>query len=136
MWFDTLNDNGEQLLAFATNHSLALVNTFFSTPKNCVSHTFNGRGKKRIDYILTRQRDRKLLRDVVVYPQVLLKPISDHNIVAARVKLLGRFTHTQHPSEELKKAAYRSATADDRSSTPRRSGESDGGAFEGEPPKR
>ena len=83
---DTLNDNGERLLSFATNHSLALVNTFFSTPKNRVSHTFNGRGKKRIDYILTRQRDRKLVRDVVVYPQALLKPISDHNIVAARVK--------------------------------------------------
>ena len=54
---DTLNDNGERLLSFATNHSLALVNTFFSTPKNRVSYTFNGRGKKRIDYILTMQRD-------------------------------------------------------------------------------
>ena len=64
------------------------MNTLFSTPKNRVSHTFNGQGKKRIDYILTRQRDRKLVRDVVVYPQALLKPISDHNIVAARVKLL------------------------------------------------
>ena len=26
---DTLNDNGERLLSFATNHDLALVNTFF-----------------------------------------------------------------------------------------------------------
>ena len=99
---DTLNDNGERLLSFATNHSLALVNTFFSTPKNRVSHTFNGRGKKRIDYILTRQRDRKLVRDVVVYPQALLKPISDHNIVAARVKLLGRFARNR-PVRSVKK---------------------------------
>ena len=30
---DTLNDNGELLLSFADNHDLALVNTFFSTPK-------------------------------------------------------------------------------------------------------
>ena len=30
---DTLNDNGESLLTFATNHDLALVKTFFSTPK-------------------------------------------------------------------------------------------------------
>ena len=52
---DTLNDNGELLLlSFANNHDLAIVNTFFSTPKGGVSHTFNGRGKKRIDYILTR----------------------------------------------------------------------------------
>ena len=58
---DTLNDNGELLLSFANNHDLALVNTFFSTPKG-VSHTFNGRGKKRIDYILTRQRDRKFVQ--------------------------------------------------------------------------
>ena len=35
------------LLSFTYNHDLALVNTFFSTPKGGVSHTFNGRGKKR-----------------------------------------------------------------------------------------
>ena len=29
----TLNDNGELMLSFANNHDLALVNTFFSTPK-------------------------------------------------------------------------------------------------------
>ena len=42
---DTLNDNGELLLSFANDHDLALVNTFFSTPKGGVSHTFNGEGK-------------------------------------------------------------------------------------------
>ena len=47
---DTLNDNGELLPSFANNHDLALVNTFFSTPKDGVSHTFNRRGKTRIDY--------------------------------------------------------------------------------------
>ena len=60
--WDTLNDNGELLLSFANKHDLALVNTLFSTPKGGVSHTFNGRGRKRIDYILTRQRDRKFVR--------------------------------------------------------------------------
>ena len=34
---DTLNDNGELLLSFANNHDLAIVNTFFSTPKGGVS---------------------------------------------------------------------------------------------------
>ena len=40
---DTLNDNGELLLSFANNHDLALVNTFLSTPKGGVSHTFRAR---------------------------------------------------------------------------------------------
>ena len=43
---DTLHDKGELLLFFANNHDLTVVNTFFSTPKGGVSHTFNGRGKK------------------------------------------------------------------------------------------
>ena len=82
---NTLNDNGELLLSFANNHDLALLNTFFSTPKGGVSHTFNGRGKKRIDYILTRQRDRRFVRNVAVHPQPSFLPISDHNIVSAPV---------------------------------------------------
>ena len=89
---DTLDDNGELLLSFANNHDLAIiVNTFFSTPKGGVSHTFNERGKKRIDYILTRQLDRKLVRNVTVHSQPSFLPISDHNIVSAPVKLLGHF---------------------------------------------
>ena len=66
---DNLNDNGERLLSFSANHELAVLNTFSSTAKNVISHTFNGRGKKRIDYIFTRQRDRKLVRDVTVHPR-------------------------------------------------------------------
>ena len=100
---DTLNDNGELLLSFANNHDLALVNTFFSTPKGGVSHTFNGRGKKRIDYILTRQRDRKFVRNVTVHPQPSFLPISDHNIVSAPVKLLGHFARNRRLRASAKK---------------------------------
>ena len=71
------------------------MNTFFSTPKGGVSHTFNRRGKKRIDYILTRQRGRKLVRNVTVHPQLSFLPISDHNIVSAPVKLLGHFARNR-----------------------------------------
>ena len=92
---DTLKDNGDLLLSFANIHDLALVNTFFSTPKGGVSHTFNGRGEKRIDYILTRQRDRKFVRYVTVYPQPSFLPMSDHNIVSAPVKLLGHFARNR-----------------------------------------
>ena len=92
---DTLNDNGDLLLSFANNHDLAIVNTFFSTPKGGVSHTFNGRGKKCINYILTRQRDRKLVRNVTVHPQPSFLSILDHNIVSAPVKLLGHFARNR-----------------------------------------
>ena len=53
------NDNGERLLPFSANHELALLNTFFSAAKSATLHTFNGQGKKRFDYILTEQRDKK-----------------------------------------------------------------------------
>ena len=92
---DTLNSNGELLLFFASNHDTALVNTFFSAPKGGVSRTFNGRGKKRIDYILTRRRDRKLIRNAMVLPQSSFLPISDHNIVSAPVKLFGHFARNR-----------------------------------------
>ena len=92
---DTLNDNGELLLSFANNDDLAIVNAFFSTPKGGVSHTFKGRGKKHIYYILTRQRDRKLVWNVTVHPQPSFLPISDHNIVSAPVKLLGHFARNR-----------------------------------------
>ena len=67
------------------------MNTFFSTSKGGLSHTFNERGKKRIDYILTKQRDRKLVRNVTVHPHPSFLSISDHNIVSAPVKLLSHF---------------------------------------------
>ena len=43
---DTLNENGKLLPLFANNHNIALVNTFFRTPKGGVSHTVSGRKKK------------------------------------------------------------------------------------------
>ena len=92
---DTLNDNGELLLSFANNHDLALVNTFSSTRNGGVSHTFDGRGEKRTDYIPTRYCDRKLVRNVRVQPQPFFLPISDHNIVSTPVKLLGHFSRNQ-----------------------------------------
>ena len=58
---DELNDNGKRLLDFATDNKLAVTNTFFSTRKGGISHTYNGvigesaGDFKRIDYIRTRQ---------------------------------------------------------------------------------
>ena len=62
---DVLNENGKLLLGFAENNNLALLNTFFCTPKSGVSHTFQSanrsKGQARLDYILTKQSDRRLI---------------------------------------------------------------------------
>ena len=77
------------------------MNTFFSTRKGGVSHTYNGvtgsrtSDFKRIDYVLTRQAHRRRVRNVVEHPQPALpvKADSDHNMVIATVDLGGRIAH-------------------------------------------
>ena len=86
------DSNGTSLLRFAGDNKLVLVNTFFSVPKRGTSRTFNGTrpaDRKRIDYIITRPPNRKLVRNVTVHLQP--RADSDHNTVYARVQLLGRF---------------------------------------------
>ena len=60
---DVLNENGKLLLRFAEDNKLALLNTFFCTPQNGVSYTFQsvnrGESQARLDYILTKQADRR-----------------------------------------------------------------------------
>ena len=66
------DSNGTSILWFAGDHKLALVNTFFSVPKECTSRTFNGTrlaDRKHVDYIITRQPQRKLVRNVTVHLQ-------------------------------------------------------------------
>ena len=90
------DSNGTSLLRFVSDNKLALVNTFFSVPKGCTSRTFNGTrpaDRKRIDYIITRQSHRKLVRNVTVHLQP--HSDSDHNIVCARVRLPGRFARNR-----------------------------------------
>ena len=78
------------------------MNTF-STRKGGVSHTFNGvtgsrtSDFKRIDYVLTRQAHRRIVRNVVVHPQPALpvKADSDHNMVIATVDLGGHVAHNR-----------------------------------------
>ena len=67
---DKLNENGKLLLGFVEDNKLALLNTFFCTPKSGVSYTFQSanrsKGQARLDYILTKQADRRLIRCVNV----------------------------------------------------------------------
>ena len=87
---DVENHYGERLLSFATHCKLAPTNTFFSPPKDVMSHAHNGDrpiGRKRIYYVLTRQTHRSRLHDVTIHPQPPSrdKPDSDHNIVYVAV---------------------------------------------------
>ena len=69
---DVLNENGKLLLGFAENNKLALLNTFFSTRKRGISFTFQsanrGKGQARLEYIRTKQANRRLVRCVNARP--------------------------------------------------------------------
>ena len=86
---DKLNENGKLLLGFAENNKLALLNTFFFIPKSGVSYTFQSvnrsKGQARLDLILTKQADRRLIRCVNVRRPPLEAPEADHNLVYAKV---------------------------------------------------
>ena len=88
---DVLNENGKLLLGFAEDKKLALLKTLFCTPKNGVSYTFRSanrsKGQARLDYILTKQADRRLIRCVNVRRPPLKAPESDHNLVYAKVRI-------------------------------------------------
>ena len=88
---DKLNENGKLLLGFAEDNKLAPLNTFFSTPKSGVSYTFQSanrsKGQARLDYILTKQADRRLIRYVNVRRPPLEAPESDHNLVYTKVRI-------------------------------------------------
>ena len=85
---DELNNNDKRLLNFARDNELAVTNTFFSTRKGGISHTYNGiigdraGDFKRIDYILTRQARRPRVHNVGEHPQPkrAIKADSDHNM--------------------------------------------------------
>ena len=93
-----LNENGKLLLGFAQDNKLALLNTFFCTPKSGVSYTFRSanrsKGQARLNYILTKQADSRLIRCVNFRRPSLEAPESDHSIVYAKVRIPHRFAPT------------------------------------------
>ena len=88
---DKLNKNGKLLLGFAEDTKLALLNTSFCTPKSGVSKTFQSanrsKGQARLDCILTKQADRRLICCVNVRRPPLEAPESDRNLVYAKVRI-------------------------------------------------
>ena len=88
---DVLNDNGEHLVRTATDADMTIANTFVPTPKGGQQSIYvSPKGDTwRLDYILTRHADRRLIRNITVYP--VSRAESDHSIVAATIRLRGRF---------------------------------------------
>ena len=111
---DTLNDNGSRLLACAAEYKLSIVNTFFSTPKrggNSDAFTYEGPKEShrwRLDYILVRQHDRRLVRNITVHPKMK----SDHRLVSASIGLLFHETERTQPTPETGRRAPRPETPD------------------------
>ena len=103
---DMLNENGKLLLRFAEDNKLALLNTFFCTPKNGVSYTFQsvnrGKGQARLDYILTKQAGRRLVRCVNVRSPPLDKRGSYHNLVYAAFHIPRRSAPNRRRRETTK----------------------------------
>ena len=91
---DDLNDNGERLLIHPTDDKLALFNTYYATPARGVSYTFQspnrGKAQYRLDNILTRQVDRRLVRNVTGRTPPRENAESDHNPVIRNIRLLSR----------------------------------------------
>ena len=94
---DELNDNGERLLIHATDNKLALLNTYCTMLHLLLVYrtrfrVLRNRGKAqyRLDYILTRQVDRRSVRIAIVRNPPRENAESDHNLVFGNIKLLGR----------------------------------------------
>ena len=104
---DKLDENGKLLLGFAKDNKLALLNTFFCTPKGGVSYTFQSanrsKGQARFDHILTKQADRRLTRCVNVRRPPLEAPESDHNLVYTKVRISRRSAPNRRKRDGSKK---------------------------------
>ena len=103
---DKLNENGKLLLGFAEDNKLALLNTFFCTPKSGGSHTFQSanrsKGQARLDYILTKQANGRLIRCNNVRRPPLEAPQSDHNLVYAKVRIPRRSAPNRRKRDSTK----------------------------------
>ena len=99
---DKLNENGKLLLSFPEANNLALLNTFFCTPETGVSYTFQSanrsKGQAHLDFILTRQADRRLIHYVDVRRPPLEAPQSYHN--QSRVRKSPHHTQVRTKPEE------------------------------------
>ena len=88
---DMPNEDSKLLLNFATNSELTPLNTFCCTPKSGGFYTFQSanhrKGQAYLDYILTKQAYRRLIRCVSTRRPSLWVSGSDHNFVYTNVSI-------------------------------------------------
>ena len=103
---DKLNENDKLLLVFAEDNTLALLTTFFCTPKSGVSYMFQSanrsKGQVNLDYVPTKQAGRRLIRCVNVRHPPLEAPESDHNLVYAKVRIPRRSAPNRRKRDSTK----------------------------------
>ncbi|XP_076953843.1 uncharacterized protein LOC143628048 [Bidens hawaiensis] len=81
--FGDRNESGTDLLDFAVAHDLSILNSFF---KKRESHliTFSSEGRNtQVDYIMTRQGDRRWWRDCKVIPGETI--VAQHQLLVADI---------------------------------------------------
>ena len=107
---DELNDNGERLLIHATDNKLALLNTYYATPARGISYTFQspsrGKAQYRLDDILTRQVDGRLVRNATVRTPPRENAESDHNLVFGNIRLFWPHRTKSFKESNQKPASY------------------------------
>ena len=105
---DELNDNGRRLLIHAPDDKLALLSTYFAIPARGISYTLQSpnRGKAQygLDYILTRQVYRRLVRNVTARTPPRENAESAHNLVIENIRIVGRIV-LNRPKRVIKPGA-------------------------------
>lgn len=80
--------------SFTEGNKLALLNTFFCTPRGGMSYAFprahRYNSQAHLDYIQTKQADRRLVRRVNIRSPPLGSLTSDTKLVFATVRIPGR----------------------------------------------
>ena len=83
--FGDRNSDGERILEFAVANNLVIGNSFFHKRVSHLITYESGLNKSTIDFILTRKRDMKLIRDVKVIPSEEIVP--QHKLLVCDLKL-------------------------------------------------
>ena len=103
---DMLNENGKLLLGFTEDNKLALLNTFFCTPRSGVSYTFQSANRfkrqRRLVFILTKRADHRLVRCIIVRRPPLETPESDNNLVYAKARIPRRSASNRRKRDSTK----------------------------------
>ena len=103
---DMLIENGKPLLGFTENNKLAFLKYLFCTPKSGVSYTFqsanSSKRQARLDHMLTKQADRRLIPCVNIRRPPLEAPESNHNLVYSKVRIPRRSAPNRRKRDSTK----------------------------------